>query len=625
MIDEISLSSRLRDTRTLLDSLPGILTLLRNTLGIPKARARSRSPRATELSSTLVSSIKEEPLVASLSTQDPVPSHIAEEPRHVPEVRTDPPRIEIFGPRGLRRFLRLQMLLTHTNSQERYAVHELLTADQAPSCPGDIAQQSDPGASEEEQLAENEAPGQDIRCDSHGYWRGIVVKHVGSSSGWVDSSSDQKGAGRVIVDAGPIDHRDPCIGYVIREVPHLPGPPALQMPIPVPRKLVILGDTFNADSLVPLIDPPSPDNAAAVASGSAMRPIEVDMDVDMDVPPGDALAGIENATVVPDVQKLIARTPVSLLIHEATDAYIPPSVDPQGKTGRNRTAESVNAKTLDRGHSTPAMAGEFARKIGAERLVLNHIGARFPAPPAPVRTPWERFQLACMREIERQAHATWRPPNTRPPTYVTAAYDYYRITIPPNRLPRTPEDEQDEQRVERDVSHRETHKERHEGRFDRGGGSHTGRQTDRRYDGHTEPGSGHGGRPFDPNSRELPPRPEASRFARHELAHQTRETVVLTNGVDYDFPHVPFVQRTAVGRNDEGPSARMNENGKRDRVGVVAAGVQGLYTLRRGEIIEVSTVNIEESTNEVAGRRLAWVVPLQIPSLWRWAVYIMVE
>lgn len=62
----------------------------------------------------------------------------------------------------------------------------------------------------------------------------------------------------------------------------------------------------------------------------------------------------------------------SLLVHEATDAYIPTSVDSKAK----RSAEVVKAKALSRGHSTPVMAGEFARSIGARRLVLNHIGGR---------------------------------------------------------------------------------------------------------------------------------------------------------------------------------------------------------------------------------------------------------
>lgn len=84
------------------------------------------------------------------------------------------------------------------------------------------------------------------------------------------------------------------------------------------------------------------------------------------------------SALVPLVQEGRER-PVSLLIHEATDAYIPPHIDPNQTTGRNRTEESVWQKAIEKGHSTPAMAGLFAKLIGAERLALNHIGARLVA------------------------------------------------------------------------------------------------------------------------------------------------------------------------------------------------------------------------------------------------------
>lgn len=101
---------------------------------------------------------------------------------------------------------------------------------------------------------------------------------------------------------------DPCIGYIIRES---------QFPY---RKLVILGDTHDASAIEPLLRSPPP----------------------------------------------------SLLIHEATDAYIPASVDPQAR----RKEKDVREKAIAKGHSTPTMAGEFAKRVGAERLVLNHIGSR---------------------------------------------------------------------------------------------------------------------------------------------------------------------------------------------------------------------------------------------------------
>jgi ribonuclease Z len=67
----------------------------------------------------------------------------------------------------------------------------------------------------------------------------------------------------------------------------------------------------------------------------------------------------------------LATSP-SLLVHEATDAHIPRSVDYKAR----RTPELVTEKALSRGHSTPAMAGAFAKSIRAKRLVLNHIGCR---------------------------------------------------------------------------------------------------------------------------------------------------------------------------------------------------------------------------------------------------------
>ena len=80
------------------------------------------------------------------------------------------------------------------------------------------------------------------------------------------------------------------------------------------------------------------------------------------------------SALIPLLNELRSR--VSLLVHEATDAYISSDIDKYGTTGRNRTVESVTAKAIEKGHSTPAMTGAFARQIGAERLVQNHIGAR---------------------------------------------------------------------------------------------------------------------------------------------------------------------------------------------------------------------------------------------------------
>jgi ribonuclease Z len=100
----------------------------------------------------------------------------------------------------------------------------------------------------------------------------------------------------------------PSIGYVFSESA-LPS-----------RKLVFLGDTSNASSIIPLCVSPPP----------------------------------------------------SLVVHEATDTYIPKTVDPHAR----KTEQQVLAKVLENGHSTSGMAGEFAKKVGAKMLLLHHISAK---------------------------------------------------------------------------------------------------------------------------------------------------------------------------------------------------------------------------------------------------------
>lgn len=63
-----------------------------------------------------------------------------------------------------------------------------------------------------------------------------------------------------------------------------------------------------------------------------------------------------------------------LLVHEATNAYLP-GVDPMTK--EEETDEIVESRTRSRGHSTPQMAGRFAKVIGARKLALNHFSARY--------------------------------------------------------------------------------------------------------------------------------------------------------------------------------------------------------------------------------------------------------
>ncbi|KAI9508988.1 beta-lactamase-like protein [Russula earlei] len=202
------------------------------------------------------------------------------------------PRIDLYGPAGLRTFLRTTLSLTRTKTADRYAVHELLTSEDIRTlCNNEV-------------LHENEEPGRDVLCGEDGYWRNFAEGH--------------SIRGSVYACAGPLVHRDPCIGFIIHEPASLPAP----------RKLAILGDTSSAAKLTPLL----------------------------------------------------SSTPgrLSLLVHEATAAHVPKDVD--SRLAARSSPSLVASKAQARGHSTPIDAGVCAGKWGARQLVLNHIGSKFPAP-----------------------------------------------------------------------------------------------------------------------------------------------------------------------------------------------------------------------------------------------------
>ncbi|KZP24835.1 hypothetical protein FIBSPDRAFT_856635 [Athelia psychrophila] len=239
-----------------------------------------------------------------------------------------PPRVEIYGPAGLRTFVRSILKMTMTSVGDRYVVHELLGPDDAVTpCSQEVVHSS-------------ECEGRDIRCGEDGFWRDVV-------SGGASKTT-------VTVDAGFILHRDPCIGYVFRES------------APLSRKIVVLGDTYDPSAIAPLC------------------------------------------------------LSASLLVHESTDAYMPPNVDPEAK----RTVETINAKVVERGHSTPTMAGAFAKLIEARQLVMNHIGCRFPAPQLSHRQRnTKALREGVLKEMERQANEAWGLGRAQ------SAVDYLKVNV----------------------------------------------------------------------------------------------------------------------------------------------------------------------------------------------------
>ncbi|KAI0722345.1 Metallo-hydrolase/oxidoreductase [Cerioporus squamosus] len=247
-----------------------------------------------------------------------------EDPRAVSAPPADVPPLEIYGPLGTRAYVRNGLTYTHTLLGMPYVVHEL----RFPTDPPDGDYTALP-PHPMERLGRNIA-------QADGLWPDIF-----------------KGA-LVTVSAAPILHSVPCVGYVVYELPvpgkmdpqkYIPELKRTKTPMSVMRQLQ-QGESVTLSDGTVLHGPPRKPGRKIVILGDTYDP--------------SPIAGLAEDAC--------------LLIHEATNAHLP-GIDPATKDAD--TYEIVEERAKSRGHSTPQMAGAFARRIRARKLVLNHFSARY--------------------------------------------------------------------------------------------------------------------------------------------------------------------------------------------------------------------------------------------------------
>lgn len=159
----------------------------------------------------------------------------------------------------------------------------------------------------------------------------------------------------VSVSAAPILHSVPCVGYVVNELP-VPGKMDPKKYIPELKRTntpMSVMSVLQKGESVTLSD-------GTVLHGPARKPGRKIVILGDTYDPSPIVGLAENAC---------------LLIHEATNAHLP-GVDPNTK--ETDTYDSVEERAKSRGHSTPQMAGTFATRIRARKLLLNHFSARYP-------------------------------------------------------------------------------------------------------------------------------------------------------------------------------------------------------------------------------------------------------
>lgn len=159
------------------------------------------------------------------------------------------------------------------------------------------------------------------------------------------------------------------------------------------RRIVICGDTYDASGILPLVR--SPESSTSTATS---------------LPPSLARLFPPSSSSSPSSDY------IDLLIHESTNAFLPSHDDSQSPLRPSPPSlESVTALARSHGHSTPQVAGSFARAARAKRVVLNHLSTKYPDPESQrlgraegdgekekedeTREKWRGM----LREIERQA------------------------------------------------------------------------------------------------------------------------------------------------------------------------------------------------------------------------------
>ncbi|KAM0789654.1 hypothetical protein ACM66B_000456 [Microbotryomycetes sp. NB124-2] len=312
-----------------------------------------------------------------------------EDPRVAESQRLKP--IEIYGPCGLREFMRTNMRLSRSVLTRPYVVHELLL-DGEQGFGGD--------------LHVSERQGRDIQ-QRDGVWTNFAsVKGVD-------------------ISAGPILHTIPCLGYVFQERPR-PEPlqPTLYVPhLQKPVNAAALASQGITNPLSVLSRLTQNRETVTLADGTVLEPPPMGAFGRKLVILGDTYDASGCLTLAQDAD---------VVVHESTNAYLP-DIDDSQKPGKRRgdgveiTRESVRLQAREHGHSTPEVAGGFAKRVNAKMLLLNHLSVKYPAVSIDAQEgegDGTRSARSALDEIESLASAAWGGGRA------IAARDFQQIDIP---------------------------------------------------------------------------------------------------------------------------------------------------------------------------------------------------
>lgn len=271
-------------------------------------------------------------------------------PNAIESAETKTP-IEIYGPSPLRSWLRTTLKSTYSNLGRSYRVHELLHKD-------------DPEDSNQD-LHTNELPGHNIRS-VEGVFEDLPY------------TSNYK------VQAAAIEHSIPSLGYVVRE-PDQPGKLDGLVPT-IKAQSDALRDKGikNPMSILGIIQ--RTNEPYVLPNGHVLHPPPMR--------PGRSVVILGDTRDPSRIASLIDSP--SLLVHEATNALT--TLDEPGTT-----FEQVETRALGYGHSTPQMAGAFAKRMRCKKLILTHFSARYAGDESPASLQiMEQIRQLALKEFDQR-------------------------------------------------------------------------------------------------------------------------------------------------------------------------------------------------------------------------------
>jgi ribonuclease Z len=346
--------------------------------------------------------------------------------------RENSPPVEIYGPEGLRMWLRVAIRYSVSRIVPPYRVHEIMEVPMAPEWEFNGRSRRfyykgrRKGSGEASRWGKKGLAGEDptnwisqanmLQLEASSLYgeieggRNIYPQYDhplcadGAPMWEIEDEEDVK------VYAAPMSHGIPCLGYVVDELPR-PGRLRNEVVEPIVKRNVQAlreaGFTVPMKAMAVLKNLP-PGNAFTFPDGTVVQQEDA-----VEPPREGRKVVIGGDTADCRALRNLAQN-ADLVIHEATNCYL------QG-VDKDTDVREVTRDAVMHGHSTPQIAGDFARSVNAKRLVLNHFSARY-------KGDISVDSLSIMMRIEFQAMRAAGLNETE----VAAAWDLMVLPIPQN-------------------------------------------------------------------------------------------------------------------------------------------------------------------------------------------------